>query len=417
MSKTEASRTHDPVELPSAGKASATGRWGVAQGFLNKVSAGDLGPLPVVLGLVVIWGIFQSMNGAFLSSRNLVNLATDCAAIGVIALGIVLVLLVAQIDLSVGSMSGVASSILGVGLTQLGWSVWTSIGVALCAGVLVGLIYGAIFIRFDVHTFVITLAGLLTLLGLQLRILGTNGSINIPFDSWIVRFMQNMFVPRALSYVLAAAIAAFFLGSQLIRNRRRRSSELSTTPVGMVIAKAGVLLVALEVVCWYLNRDRGISAPFAMFVVLVVLANFALTRLPWGRAVYAVGGSVEAARRAGIKVNHVFMSVLVFCSVFAAVGGLMSAGRLAAATTSSGTGTVNLNAIAAAVIGGTSLFGGRGSAYSALLGIVVIQSIASGLTLVNLSSDIRFMITGGVLMVAVIVDAVARRARAAHGRA
>jgi ABC-type xylose transport system permease subunit len=390
---------------------------GTLRGFLARVRGGDLGSLPVVIGLVLIAVIFQSLNGFFLSSANLVQLATECAAVGTISLGIVLVLLLGQIDLSVGSMSGLASALLGVGLTQLGWSVWTALACALTAGLLVGLIYGMIFIRFGVPSFVITLGGLLALLGLQLNLLGTNGSINIPFSSWIVRFSQQTFVARPVAYVLAALIAGGYLASQLARHRRRRRHSLSTAAPIAAIVKSVILLVALEAGCWYLNQDRGVSAPFVLFVALVAVMNFLLTRTGWGRSVFAVGGSVEAARRAGIRVNRIYLSAFALCSMLAALGGLLAAGRLATASTSSGGGDTNLNAIAAAVIGGTSLFGGRGSAYSALLGVTVIQAIASGLTLLNLSSAIRFVITGVVLLIAVIVDSLARRSRAAHGRA
>jgi simple sugar transport system permease protein/D-xylose transport system permease protein len=395
----------------------AADRTGLLERFTGRVRGGDLGALPVIGGVIAIWAVFAILNDVFLSSRNLVNLATDSAAIGVIALGIVFVLLVAQIDLSVGSISGVAAAVLAVGMTQLGWPSWLAMTAAIGLGLLAGLIYGWIFVRFDVHTFVITLAGLLTLLGFQLWVLSTHGSINIPFDTWIVRFMQQMFIPKVASYIIVALIAAGFLASRLARRARRLAHNLPVRAVSADITVAVTLLVALEAGCWYLNRDRGISAPFAFFVVLVFIAHFALTRTSWGRAIVAVGGSVEAARRAGINVKRIFVSAIVICTVLAAVGGLLEAGRLAAATTSSGTADVNLDAIAAAVIGGTSLFGGRGSAYSALLGIIVIQSIASGLTLINLSASVRFMITGGVLLIAVIVDAVTRKTRAMHGRA
>jgi ABC-type xylose transport system permease subunit len=289
--------------------------------------------------------------------------------------------------------------------------------VALLAGVAVGTIYGAIFTWFSVPSFVITLAGLLALLGLQLRILGPNGSINIPFSSGIVQFMQQSFVARPFSYVLVAAAAGLYLATQLARARRRRRHGLSARgPVGAFV-KAGVLLVALEGACWYLNHDRGISAPFVLFVILAVVLNTVLTRTRWGRSVFAVGGSVEAARRAGINVRRVYMSVFLLCAMFAALGGLLAAGRLATASISSGVGDTNLTAIAAAVIGGTSLFGGRGSAYSAVLGIVVIQSISSGLILLSLDSSVRFIVTGSVLMVAVVIDSLSRKSRAAHGRA
>src|SRR5690606_31293946 len=168
---------------------------------------------------------------------------------------------------------------------------------------------------------------------------------------------------------------------------------------------------------WYLNQGRGIGWMFVFFVGLVLVMQYALTRTKWGRSVYAVGGNREAARRAGINVNWTYMSVFMLASSFAAIGGMLAAGRLAAAAQSSGTGDVNLNAIAAAVIGGTSLFGGRGSAYAALLGIIVIQSISSGLTLMNLDSSFRYMITGAVLLLAVMLDAASRRSRTTHGRA
>jgi D-xylose transport system permease protein len=166
-----------------------------------------------------------------------------------------------------------------------------------------------------------------------------------------------------------------------------------------------------------LNRDRGVPYMFLLFVALVVVMDLAIRRTGWGRSVMAVGGNVEAARRAGINVRGIYLSVFALCSTFAALGGILAAGRLAAVNQSSGGGDTNLNAIAAAVIGGTSLFGGRGSAYSALLGIIVIQSISSGLSLLNLDSSIRFMVTGAVLLLAVTIDSLSRRSRAAHGRA
>lgn len=392
-----------------------------ARGWLtvtwNRIRSGDVGSLPVLVGLVIIWLVFQALNPFFLSSANLTNLLLESAAVGTIAIGIVLVLLVAQIDLSVGSMSGLASAILGVGLTQHGWSVPMAMAVALITGVAVGALYGFIFVRFSVPSFVITLAGLLALLGLQLKILGTNGSINIPFDSGIVKFTQATFLPPVASYVLAAVAVAVWVASRFARARRRSAADLSTRSMTGTWIAAVMLLVAAEAALWYLNDTRGVGASFVLFLALVVVIDFLLQRTRWGRSVYAVGGSVEAARRAGLKVTAIYMSVFIACSTLAALGGLLAAGRLATASVSSGTGDTNLNAIAAAVIGGTSLFGGRGNVWSALLGILTISSISSGLTLLSLSSDIRFIITGGVLMLAVIVDSIARKSREAHGRA
>jgi D-xylose transport system permease protein len=205
--------------------------------------------------------------------------------------------------------------------------------------------------------------------------------------------------------------------ADLLRYRRRQRAGLTTGSIRISALKAGVLLALMSVAVWYLSTDRGTGVMFVFFIALVVLVNFALTRTRWGRNVYAVGGSAEAARRAGIRVNRVYISVFVLCSTFAVIGGLLAAGRLSSVTLLSGGGDTNLNAIAAAVIGGTSLFGGRGSAWSALLGIVVITSISNGLTLLNLDSSIRYMITGGVLLLAVIIDSLSRRSRASHGQA
>lgn len=385
--------------------------------FGGRLRGGDLGSLPVLVGLVLIWAIFQSVNPNFLSSTNLVNLTMQCAAAGTIAIGIVLVLLLGEIDLSVGSVSGLSSAILAVGFVQAGLPLVVVLAAALATGALVGLLFGLLRTVFGVPSFVITLAGLLGFLGLQLVVLGRTGSINIPFDSWIVQFGQQWFLPAWLSYVLVAVSVALFAGNQLAEARRRTAAGLSATSTGLIGVRSGALLVLLAAGAWYLNLTRGVGAMFALFLVLAVVMHFFLTRTRWGRSVYAVGGNVEAARRAGIRVDRVYISVFMLCSAFAALGGVLAAARLGAANQSSGGGDLNLTAIAAAVIGGTSLFGGRGSALSAVLGILVIMSITSGLALLNLDSSIQYMITGGVLLLAVVIDSLSRRSRAAAGRA
>lgn len=390
---------------------------GAVKSFGTRVRGGDLGSLPVVVGLIVIWAVFQILNPNFLSANNLVNLTLQCAAVGTISIGIVLVLLLGQIDLSVGSVSGLAAAIMGVGLTQLHWPLIVAVIGAILAGVVVGFLYGILFTRFGVPSFVITLAGLLGFLGVQLWVLGPNSSINIPFDSWIVQFAQQTFLPPWAAYALVVIAAVAMFLSDWRRSERRRKAGLSQGSMTIMLVKAVLLLLALGISVWYLSTDRGTGAMFLFFVILVIVMNFFLTRTRWGRSVFAVGGSVEAARRAGIKVNRVYISVFILCSTFAAVGGLLAAARLASVSAGSGGTDTNLNAIAAAVIGGTSLFGGRGSAWSALLGILVIQSISSGLTLLNLDSSIRFMITGAVLLLAVIIDSLSRRSRASHGQA
>lgn len=390
---------------------------GGVRAFFRRVRGGDLGSLPVVIGLVLIWAIFQLLNPNFLSSNNLVDLTMQSAATGTIAIGVVLVLLIAQIDLSIGSISGLAAAILGVGMTQLGWPIWVAIVTALAAAAAIGLLYGFLYTRFGVPTFVITLAGLLAVLGLQLKILGPHGSINLPYESWIVQLGTSMFFPPWAAYTLAIVAALGMFLSDWLRARRRIKAGLTGGSVSVMIIKAGLLLALMLVAVWYLATTRGVGVMFAIFVALVIIMNFFLTRTRWGRAVYAVGGNVEAARRAGIKVDRIVISVLVLGTLFAAIGGLFATGRLTAATLSSGGGDTNLLAIAAAVIGGTSLFGGRGSAYSALLGIFVIQSISNGLSLLNLDSSVRYMVTGAVLLLAVIIDALSRRSRATHGQA
>jgi ABC-type xylose transport system permease subunit len=406
-----------PSDLQDERLIASQGIGGFFRVFLSRLRSGDLGSLPVVVGLVVIWGVFQWQNNAFLSSRNLVNLTQQSAATGTIALGIVLVLLLGEIDLSVGSISGLSAAILAVTFVNHGWSLPLAVLASLVAGALVGAIYGLLYTRFGVPSFVITLAGLLGFLGLQLKVLGEEGSINIPFDSGIVKFAQASFLSTAESYLLVALVVIVYAATRLRANQRRSAAGLSTTPVLTLAIRSVAIAVVLVVPVYVLNLDRGVSQMFLLFVLLVVIFDFVIRRTRWGRSVLAIGGNVEAARRAGINVRRIYVSVFVCTSTLAALGGLLAAGRLAAANQSSGGGDVNLNAIAAAVIGGTSLFGGRGTAYSALLGILVIQSISNGLSLVNLGSPERYMITGGVLLLAVIVDSLSRRSRAAHGRA
>ena len=395
----------------------ATGIGGAVAAFVERVRSGELGSLPVIVGLIIIWTVFTGLNPVFLSANNVVNLLFDCSTVGVIALGIVCVLMVGQIDLSVGSMSGFASALVGVLWVNHGWPALQAIVAAIAVGALVGVMYALLLNRFGMPSFVATLAGLLAILGLQLYVLGPTGSINLPYASPMVNFGQLMVIPAGVSYLLALAPGAVILGVGLRTRERRRASNLSAPSVVSLLVRSLAITVLLEIVVAYLNRGRGVPLMFGVFLGLAVAMDYALKRTRWGRSMYAVGGNREAARRAGINVGAIYTSAFVLCASLAALGGVLTAARLASASTQAGTGDVNLNAIAAAVIGGTSLFGGRGSAYSAVLGIIVIQSIASGLTLLNLSSSLRFMITGAVLALAVIVDSLARQSRVSHGRA
>jgi len=393
-----------------------SGLGGAVQTSLDRLRSGDLGTLPVVAGLVVIFTVMYFLNDNFLSPRNLVNLTLQMSDTGVIALGIVLVLLVGQIDLSVGSVSGVSAAITAITFVRQDWPVALAILLAVAAGCFIGWIYSIMFNRFGVPSFVITLAGLLGFLGLQLALLSPYGrAVNIPFDSFLVQFSSALFLPEWLSYLLVAVVAGGYFVAGMLRCRERRASDLSTGSITGLLARSVLLAAGLTLVVSILNQARGVSYMFVLFVGLVLLMHYALTRTRWGRSLFAVGGNVEAARRAGINVRAVYASAFVLCSGLAALGGVLAASRLTSASTTTGTGDVNLNAIAAAVIGGTSLFGGRGSAFAALLGIMVIQSISNGLVLLNLESSIRFMVTGAVLLLAVTLDSLARRSRSSHG--
>jgi D-xylose transport system permease protein len=395
----------------------AVGLLGWFKEFIDRVRSGDVGSLPVVVGLIIIWTVFASLNPIFLSSNNIVNLLYDCSTIGVIALGIVCVLMLGEIDLSVGSMSGVGSAMLGVLWVNQELPLSIVIMCAIAAGGIVGFTYAFLRIRLGMPSFVSTLAGLLALLGFQLYILGTSGSINLPYGSALVNFGQLMIMPAWLAHSVLMLPGIALLGFGLRHQKRRKQANLSSGSVAGLLFRVAAMTVALQTVAVYLYLGRGLPWMFALFVCLVLAMDYALTRTKWGRSMRAVGGNAEAARRAGINVDQIYISAFVACSMFAALGGILSASRLASASTQAGTGDVNLNAIAAAVIGGTSLFGGRGSAYSALLGIIVIASIANGLTLLNMSSSLRYMITGAVLAIAVIADSLARRSRVTHGRA
>ena len=395
----------------------AEGIGGTVSAFIDRVRSGDLGSLPVIVGLVVIWTVFTSLNPIFLSPNNLVNLLFDCSTVGVISLGIVCVLMLGEIDLSVGSMSGVASAFIGVLWVNMGVPLPIAVGGALALGVAIGAAYALLRTHLGMPSFVSTLAGLLALLGLQLYMLGSTGSINLPYGSAIVNFGQLMIMPAWLSHTLALLPGIALLVMGMRTRRKRQAANLSSRSVNGLVLRAAVATIGFEVAAFYLNQGRGVPWMFGLFVLLVVIMNYAFVRTKWGRSMKAVGGNAEAARRSGINVTRIYLSAFMLCSFFASLGGVLSAARLASARQQAGTGDVNLNAIAAAVIGGTSLFGGRGSAWSALLGIIVIQSIANGLTLLNLSSSLRYMITGAVLAIAVIVDSLARQSRVSHGRA
>jgi len=384
--------------------------------FVRRVRGGDLGSLPVVLGLVVISIVFYAQDATFLSSRTLVNITLFAAPIGIIAIGVVLVLLLGEIDLSVGSVSGLAASVLAVLVVNHGQSLWIGLLAGCAVGVGVGLLYGLLFTKVGIPSFVITLAGLLGFLGLQLVVLGDKGTINLPRESGLIEFTRQSFVTGAAAYILVvAAVAAYGLAS-FWGMRRREAAGLSRQAYSVLAVKVGALLIALLAFVNYLDIDRGVGYLPLLFVALVVGMDLVLRKTTWGRHVFAVGGNVEAARRSGIKVTRIYLSVFALTGLFAALGGLLAAGQLTSVSQATGGTDTNLTAIAAAVIGGTSLFGGRGTAYAALLGILVLQSIQSGLNVIGVESSVRFIVTGAVLLLAVAIDSISRKARTQSGR-
>src|SRR5690606_33965996 len=285
--------TSAPAGLPGAGLPAV---W-------QRVRGGS-SLLPIVAALVGIWLVLGAVDPAFLASENLVNLTLQSAPVGVIALGVVLVLLVGQIDLSVGSLSGVAAAVVAVGSVTLGWPVALAILAALVCGVVVGLGYGVLSTRLGLPSFVFTLAGLLFLAGVQLRVLGPLGSINLPFESWFVRSVQQGFLPTPVAWGLVAAIVVAYGAVQVTARARRRRADLPAAGVGQVVLRTVGLAAVLSVVVAYLGAARGIGYSVVLFAALVVVADVLLRRTRWGRSVRAVGGDRRAATLAGVPVRR-----------------------------------------------------------------------------------------------------------------
>ncbi|MFG1924694.1 sugar ABC transporter permease [Cryptosporangium sp. NPDC048952] len=367
----------------------------------------DLGAWPVVVGLVLIAIVFSSLNDRFLSAENLTNLALQMAATGTIALGIIMVVLLGEIDLSAGSVSGLCAVIMTILSVKQGWPPVAAIAVALVGGALIGLLHGWMFTRLGMPSFVATLAGLIGWQGLMLYLLGSGGTINLPFDGFLAS-LSDTWLPPWVSWLLVVVIVGVCTASALLVRRFRSAADLPVGPVAGVALRLGGLALALAVVA-VLSADRGVPLLLVIFAFLVVALDLVLRHTVFGRHVYAVGGNAEAARRAGINVTRIRLICFAAASTLAACGGILAASRLAAVNQSSGSSDTLLMAIAAAVIGGTSLFGGRGRPYAALLGILVIQSITNGMLLLSVDSSVRLMVTATVLALAIAVDSVARR--------
>jgi D-xylose transport system permease protein len=382
--------------------------------LLRRFVAGDLAELRVVLALAVIWLVFYAQEPRFMSSVNLSNLVLQMTAVGLVSIGIVLVLLLGEIDLSVGAVSGLCAAIMAVLSVKHGWSPYMAIAAGVLAGTAIGLFQGSVFTKFGVPSFVVTLAGLLAWPGFQLEVLGETGTVNLN-DPKILG-LTSTFYSDTVGWIIAlVAIGAY--AALALRGRQKRVAQgLSAPQVGLLVLRIGLVAFATLVAVWVLNDDRGVPLAALILVGFCLVFFYITTRTTFGRHIFAVGGNAEAARRAGISVTRVRVIVFMIASTMAAIGGIMAASRLLAVNQSSGSGDFLLLAIAGPVIAGTSLFGGRGSVWHALLGALVITSISNGMDLLALQSSVKFIVTGAVLLLAVIIDAIARRQRQAAGR-
>jgi D-xylose transport system permease protein len=392
-------------------------------GITHYLSQWNIGALPVLLGLILIAAIFQVANPNFLTPLNLTNLMVQISAVGTISVGVVLVLLLGEIDLSIGAVSGLCAGIMAVLSVKSGLAAPIAIGAGILAGAMIGLLQGFWTAKLGVPSFVVTLAGLLGWQGALLYILGSTGTVNLT-DPLIIG-IANSELPVTLGWL----VGLIFVGGYaftLYRQRQQRLKAGLEPPsrwgvIGRIVLVAAGTLIAIGIMS--INRNAGREVPIQgvpsavfIFIGFILLFDYIIRRTQFGRSVFAVGGNAEAARRAGIDVDRIRITVFILGSTLAACGGILAGSRLFAVNQSSGSGDVLLNAIAAAVIGGTSLFGGRGSIWSALLGALVIGSIANGMDLLALSAYIKFMVTGAVLLIAVTIDAYSRSRRELAGR-
>jgi len=394
--------------------ASVAGLRGTLAGYRARIARGDIGQLPVLIGLVVIWLVFYvASGGTFVSPFNLVNLALQMAAVGTIAVGVVFVLLLGEIDLTVGIVSGLCAGIMAVLNVKMGVPGPVAVGAGVVSGTVIGLAQGVWITRFRIPSFVVTLAGLIGWQGALLYVLGNTGTINLrdPF----ITAVAGTFFTGAVAVLIGAALVAYLIGTSYLERSRRLRAGLTAETMGALFVRSAVIAAFVAGALVVLTQDRGLPLSLVSLVALILVMDHVARRTRFGRMVFAVGGNREAARRAGIPVQAVRVAVFALASTCAAWGGVLAASRLLAVNQSAGSGDILLDAIAAAVIGGTSLFGGRGTVWAALLGILVIQSISNGMDLLSLDSSVKFMITGAVLLVAVTIDAIARRGRELAG--
>ncbi len=384
------------------------------RGYVTRVRSGEIGSLPIVLGLIVIIVIFQSQNQNFLTARNFVNLIVQMAGYAVIAIGVVYVLLIGEIDLSIGYVSAVSAVFMTLQLQEPnGWPWYTAVTISLLLASGIGLIHGLIITRFRIPSFIVSLAALLAWNGAVLILIGSAGTVII--QDKVVVGIASYFLPSRWGWIAAIITSGIYAVSQFQQWYACRRRGIVGQPELIVLLRIGIMTVLSFGIIIVANQDRGLPFVGILLLILLVGFTFLATKTKFGRYVYAVGDNKEAARRAGIDVDRVLVIVFMISSLMAGAGGIVLASRLRSVDTAAGGGNLLLNSIAAALIGGTSLFGGSGKVSSALLGALVIASVENGMGLLGLSAGVKYVVTGMVLLLAVIVDAVSRRNRTQPG--
>jgi D-xylose transport system permease protein len=414
------------VEARAAFAGDAAGPVSVGQyweQYRNKLRAGDVGSLPALLGLLVLIVVFTiAAPSSFLTTFNFANLLTQAGSICVLAMGIGFVLLLGHIDLSAGVIGGVGAGVMAMLMLKQGLPWYAAVLVALLVGVVMGLFTGVLVSAVGIPSFVVTLATFLAYQGVLLWIIGTGGTVAIT-DATILK-ISNGNMPVLFGWIVVIGSIAAYAAINLLVYQRRRSADLVVTPLPVILLRIGVIAVLLLGATFLLSQNRakgnvvleGIPWIAPLVGLLLVIWTFVQNRTAFGRHVYAVGGNAEAARRAGIRVGYITIACFVISSAMAVISGIIAASRLNSVTPDAGAGNTLLYAVAAAVIGGTSLFGGKGKARDAIIGGLVIAVIDNGLGLLGLQAYIKYIVTGLVLLLAASVDAISRRKRASSGR-
>jgi len=381
--------------------------------FMSRLGGGDSSMLPVFLSLILIWVVFDVINTNFLSGRNLSNLILQIAEIGMLAIGETFILLLGEIDLSIAAISGISGAVLAL-LAANSVNPWVCILAAIASGVVIGGFQGLWVTMIGVPAFIVTLAGSLGYLGLLLLLIGQEGTV--PIMNQTLLNITSAYLAPWQGWLCVVIVAGLFTWNTFRTIAVRRKMDLPGISTAQGLMRSVGVLVAAVVVVLTLNSYQGI--PVAGFILFIFVALFAFVTqsTSFGRHVYALGGNSEASRRAGINVRTMKIIVFTLSGSMGAIGGIIGASRLGAASTSAGGGDLLLDSIAAAVIGGTSLFGGRGSVWNALLGAIVIGSIENGMDLLSAPSSTKYLVEGGILLVAVTVDTLTRRRRQRRGR-